>query len=164
MYTLKVALSLLLWSCVGIPYTWPIAYRPPNLQSPPSLPFQIPQYLPKSQTHRPPWIRFRDCVIRFVWKLPIDNQLGQISDIQPSSTPPSSFLARYGGDLVLRFKIQSAEEASALAEAINVLFLDVWEFTAEWVDIRLSKDVVSPCLDPFHPLLNPILELIRIII
>ena len=52
-------------------------------------------------------------------------------------------MARYGGDLVLRFEINSIEEAKALAEAINVLFLDVWEFTTEWVDIRLSKDVVS---------------------
>ena len=44
---------------------------------------------------------------------------------------------------MLRFEINSIEEAKALAEAINVLFLDVWEFTTEWVDIRLSKDVVS---------------------
>ena len=44
---------------------------------------------------------------------------------------------------MLRFEINSLEEAKALAEAVNVLFLDVWEFTTEWVDIRLSKDVVS---------------------
>ena len=44
--------------------------------------------------------------------------------------------------MVLRFKIQAAEEAHALAEATHVLFLDVWEFNDEWVDIRLSKDVV----------------------
>lgn len=42
----------------------------------------------------------------------------------------------------MRFNIGSAEEASALAEAVNVLFLDVWEFNSDWVDIRLSKDVV----------------------
>ena len=56
-------------------------------------------------------------------------------------------LARYGGDVVLRFRIQTAEEAKALAEASNVLFLDIWEFTTEWVDIRLAKDVVSLLLD-----------------
>ncbi len=44
---------------------------------------------------------------------------------------------------MLRFEINSIEDAKALAEAINVLFLDVWEFTTDWVDIRLSKDVVS---------------------
>lgn len=44
--------------------------------------------------------------------------------------------------MVLRFQIQSLEESTALSEAIYVLMLDVWEFTADWVDIRLSKDVV----------------------
>lgn len=150
MRTLKIGLSLLLLSLVGIPGALSVAYSPTNLQSAPSRPLQIPQYLPKTHDHRRPWARFRDCVIRFIWKIPVDDQL-KISDVQSPSSPPSSLLARYGGDLVLRFKIRSAEEASALAEAINVLFLDVWEFTAEWVDIRLSKDVVSDCLDQFYP-------------
>ncbi|KAL8707876.1 MAG: hypothetical protein Q9220_007160 [cf. Caloplaca sp. 1 TL-2023] len=52
----------------------------------------------------------------------------------------------YGGDLVLRFDIDTPEEAAALAEAVNVLFLDVWEFNPNWVDIRLSKDVVPSLL------------------
>lgn len=60
----------------------------------------------------------------------------------PTSNPPPSLLKEYGGDLVLRFEIKSAAEASALAEAINIHFLDVWEFTSEWMDIRLSKKVV----------------------
>ncbi|KAF2277928.1 uncharacterized protein EI97DRAFT_432021 [Westerdykella ornata] len=50
--------------------------------------------------------------------------------------------ARYGHDMVMRFKITSAEEASALAEAVEVLFLDVWEFNDDWVDIRIAQDVV----------------------
>ena len=45
--------------------------------------------------------------------------------------------------MVLRFHISSVGEAEALVEAIDVLILDVWEFTADWVDIRLSKDIVS---------------------
>lgn len=59
------------------------------------------------------------------------------------ASPPQSLLSRYGGDMVLRFNVSSADEAKALAEAIDVLILDVWEFTTDWVDIRLSRDIVS---------------------
>lgn len=52
--------------------------------------------------------------------------------------------------MVLRFQIQSLEESTALSEAIYVLMLDVWEFTADWVDIRLSKDVVRLILQSIH--------------
>lgn len=47
--------------------------------------------------------------------------------------------------MVLRFNVSSVDEAKALAEAIDVLILDVWEFTTDWVDIRLSRDIVSLC-------------------
>ncbi|KAL6717131.1 putative metallocarboxypeptidase ecm14 [Lecanora helva] len=70
------------------------------------------------------------------------------------ATPPPTLLAQYGGDLVLRFEISSHEEAEALASAVNVLFLDVWEFTADWVDIRLSKDVVPSLLGLLPPSLQ----------
>lgn len=91
-----------------------------------------------------PWADLRDDVVRLIWNLPSENQMKIVTPQPPipTSNPPTSLLERYGGDLVLRFEIKSAVEASALAEAINVLFLDVWEFTSDWVDIRLSKDVV----------------------
>ena len=57
--------------------------------------------------------------------------------------------SRYDGDAVLRFNISTEGEARALANAIDTLFLDTWEFTPEWADIRVSKDIVSskrlPC-------------------
>ncbi|KAL9006249.1 MAG: hypothetical protein Q9188_001021 [Gyalolechia gomerana] len=71
-----------------------------------------------------------------------------------SNTPPPTVLASYGGDIVLRFKVSSAEEATALTEAINVLFLDVWEFNSDWVDIRLSKGVVPSLLGLLPPSLH----------
>ena len=55
---------------------------------------------------------------------------------------PAHTVARYGGDLVLRFNISTAEESGSLAEAADTLMLDVWEFSHDWVDIRLSKDSV----------------------
>lgn len=72
---------------------------------------------------------------------PVKNEIGNGG--LPIQTPTTTFLARYGGDIVLRFNISTLEEAEAFREAVNVLFLDVWEFTMQWVDVRLSKDVVG---------------------
>jgi len=51
--------------------------------------------------------------------------------------------ARYGNDIVLRFNISTAEEAVAIQEASDTLFLDIWEFHENWADIRLAKNMVS---------------------
>lgn len=44
--------------------------------------------------------------------------------------------------MVLRFNISTRHEAESLAEAADTLLLDVWEFSQNWVDIRLSKGSV----------------------
>lgn len=54
----------------------------------------------------------------------------------------------------MRFNISSADEASALAEASDILFLDVWEFNENWVDIRIAKDVVLSLLGLLPPSLQ----------
>lgn len=59
-----------------------------------------------------------------------------------SSQLPATLLAKYGGDVVLRFNISTSEEESALSEAADTLFLDVWEFADSWADIRLREDDV----------------------
>ncbi|KAG9231291.1 putative metallocarboxypeptidase ecm14 [Amylocarpus encephaloides] len=63
-----------------------------------------------------------------------------------TSQLPATLLAKYGGDVVLRFNLTTPEEEAALAEAADTLFLDVWEFTSNWADIRLRKDDVSSLL------------------
>ena len=159
--------SLLIWTLtVSIARS---AAFPDNPQQPLSLPFQtprVPQYTHTEKVHhdRRLLARIRDGIIRTLWRIPTherpESASSKSSDLRNS--PPSQLLARYGGDLVLRFEIRSPEEAEALADAINALILDVWEFTTEWVDIRLSKDVVSspycicrlsltnlPCPGPF---------------
>lgn len=69
---------------------------------------------------------------------------GHAGQRRPSSAQlPATLLAKYGGDVVLRFNITTSEEEAALAEAADILFLDVWEFTNNWADIRLAEDDVS---------------------
>lgn len=63
---------------------------------------------------------------------------------QPST--PSYSQSRYANELVLRFNVTTADEEAALAEAAARLFLDVWAFTNEFVDIRLHNDEVVPLL------------------
>ncbi|KAL8934544.1 MAG: hypothetical protein Q9216_005852, partial [Gyalolechia sp. 2 TL-2023] len=128
----------------------PIAAQYPQLPSLPTFPQQ------PSRT-RSIFSRFRDSLIRSIWSVDYDGKV-QSTETRGislgSNTPPPTVLASYGGDVVLRFNISSAEEASALAEAINVLFLDVWEFNSDWVDIRLSKDVVPSLFGLLPPSLH----------
>lgn len=146
---------LLLWNLTALPRTQSSVLLPANLQAAqptPPFPLQAPLNPPKAHDDRRAWVRFRDRLIRFVWSVPVDSQSRGTSFQSSWETfnPPSSLKARYGDDVVLRFQIRSLEESTALAEAIYVLMLDVWEFTADWVDIRLSQDVVRPVLHITH--------------
>lgn len=62
---------------------------------------------------------------------------------RPSSVQlPANLLAKYGGDVVLRFNLSTPLEEKALAEAADTLFLDIWAFTSNWADVRLREDDV----------------------
>lgn len=68
-------------------------------------------------------------------------------------TPPHA-LSRYDGDVVIRFNVSTAAETQSLAEAADTLLLDVWEFSQDWVDIRLGKDIVPNLLGLLPPSLQ----------
>lgn len=102
----------------------------------------------------PTWRRLSDALIRTIWRLP-DHRTTRPDGLRPAHQPPTEpFVARYGDDVVLRFKMRSADEAEALADAADVLFLDVWEFNEDWADIRVAKDVVSTHSPTLPPLLR----------
>ncbi|PSN74646.1 hypothetical protein BS50DRAFT_606064 [Corynespora cassiicola Philippines] len=109
---------------------------------------------PARNNHPPrPWRRLSDAIIRKIWRIPDKHQnslvlhSGAVGDVTgETETPGQELVARYGDDLVLRFYIRTAHEASKLAEASRILFLDVWEFNEDWVDIRIAKDVVPSLL------------------
>ncbi|ODH14454.1 hypothetical protein ACO22_06578 [Paracoccidioides brasiliensis] len=116
----------------------------------PAHPAEGISLFPQTQPQAPLglWTRLRNTVIERLWRVPpqlCKNRPGHKGKF-PLFSAPASLRARYGDDVVLRFTIRNAEEVKALAEASNILFLDVWASTDEWVDIRLSKDVVPSLL------------------
>ena len=102
-----------------------------------------------------PWRRLSDAIIRRIWKLPEDQKSLNGENTQTVvDALGDKLVAQYSEDVVLRFKIRTAEEASALADAADVLFLDVWEFNEDWADVRVSKDVVPSLLGLLPPSLK----------
>ena len=86
----------------------------------------------------------RDSVIQKIWNVPEDLRLSSSRQAPHSKgSTPSNLRAQYGDDVVLRFNISSFDELKALADASETLYLDVWEATDFWVDLRLAKEVVS---------------------
>jgi hypothetical protein len=59
-----------------------------------------------------------------------------------NALPPFTLSVKHSGDVVLRFNLSTPQEEEMLAEAADTLFLDVWEFTNNWADIRLREDEV----------------------
>lgn len=87
-----------------------------------------------------PFRRLRDAIIEKIWSIPSRSHK-PLSGSRPARAP-ESFRARYGGEVVLRFEIKTQEEAKAISEAADILYLDIWEATNSWVDIRIAKDMV----------------------
>ncbi|KAJ9212333.1 hypothetical protein DTO166G4_6115 [Paecilomyces variotii] len=113
----------------------------------PPPPLEPVQLLAQSQDRRRPWTRVRDAVIETIWGIPRKHsRIASSKDLTYGHAPPAKTLARYGSDVVLRFQISSPREAEALAEATNILFLDVWVATDEFVDIRLAQEMIPPLL------------------
>jgi extracellular matrix protein 14 len=88
---------------------------------------------------RRPWTRLRDWVIGSIWSL--DRTCSKYS------SPPSNIHHRYGSDVVLRFHLRQPDEAVALSSASQVLFLDIWAITSEFVDVRLAEEMIPSLLD-----------------
>lgn len=95
-----------------------------------------------------PWRRFTNQLVSYIWG---EEQTPRRCDQVPNtdivgtgSRPQNAVLsARYGQDMVLRFNVSTVEETRAIAEAAEDLYLDIWEFSDNWVDIRLAKDIVG---------------------
>lgn len=151
MHFIRLLLSSALFSFIYYPSFLVLlshaTFASPSQYGKPSLDF-LTDYRSHTGNTRSWPSRIRDSVLRTIWRIPPSDpaHVAQMTSQTLPNAPPS-LVARYGGDVVLRFNITSEEEAKALSAAANVLFLDVWEFTRDWVDIRLSKDMISSLLN-----------------
>jgi extracellular matrix protein 14 len=106
--------------------------------------------LPQTRPFLSQWRRLSQRVIETIWTQPSKNEESVTKVKKISKTEeqllPAHTLARYGGDVLLRFNISTEQEAKSLAEASDTLLLDVWEFAADWVDIRLAQELVPSLL------------------
>ncbi|KAF6835840.1 zinc carboxypeptidase [Colletotrichum plurivorum] len=65
---------------------------------------------------------------------------------RPSSHIQAAFRNKYKDQVVLRFNLTTTEEETVFAEAASRLFLDVWAFNHDYVDVRLRNDDVASLL------------------
>lgn len=75
---------------------------------------------------------------------------GRRREQQKHLSQMSKIISQYDGDVVLRFNLSSPEEAKALAEASNILYLDVWSTTKTHADIRMAEVMVCIYLSKFR--------------
>ncbi len=72
----------------------------------------------------------------------------------PGSRVPAKVRARYGKDVVLRFRPSTEEEADILKAAANTLFVDIWATSNEGIDLRISEDDLPTLLALIPKALN----------
>jgi extracellular matrix protein 14 len=129
------------------------------------LPLSLALPTDRSNTATSPLRRLQYAIVEKIWT-PSQRPLSRTS--QQVRPLPSNLRARYGGDVVLRFRIRSRAELQAISEAADILYLDIWESTDEWVDIRIAKDVLPSFLgllpsslrDAHAPLMQDLTQII----
>ena len=97
-----------------------------------------------------PFLRWlRDSTIEVVFGRPTNQNRNK------PTKPNGALPARYRSDVVVRFNVTNSEEEGALSEAADRLFLDVWSFTPQYVDIRIHKDDIASLMTLLPSSLQP---------
>jgi extracellular matrix protein 14 len=130
--------------------TLPSAYTIPATSNGPQS--RLTAQTPARSTTLNPFRRLRDAIVESIWDVPSRSKAKHCAVTQ--SLAPKNYRTRYGADVVLRFPFSTEDEVRALRDAIEILYLDVWEIADSWVDIRLAKDVVPSLLGLLPPSLQ----------
>ena len=91
---------------------------------------------------RSTWRRLTDRVIEKLWRFETQSDDGRLKRISDWQDPPAQTRSRHGEDILIRFNISSIDEVEKLAHVADYMYLDVWETSDEWVDIRMAKDTL----------------------
>ncbi|KAG2160429.1 hypothetical protein VTO58DRAFT_105149 [Aureobasidium pullulans] len=108
----------------------------PTVLAVPSYPQPPPP--PQQPLHRPAWRSVTDAIVRNIWSPPVQSRPEPAISALPHP--------KHSGDVVVRFNISNSQDATSLADAADTLFLDLWEYTDDWVDIRLQGDLLPSLL------------------
>jgi extracellular matrix protein 14 len=82
-----------------------------------------------------PFARLTHSILRNIWPF------GQ--PLKKCVSPSSPTLDLFSEDIVLRFNITTADDAHALIKAADKYFWDIWEFNANWADVRVNRDLLN---------------------
>lgn len=93
----------------------------------------------------------RACRIIIQWIWPQPQKWSGASSVAAGVDQPKRVRAKYGDDAVLRFRVRTQEEATAFAQALDTLFLDLWGTGGDWLDVRVAKKVLPALLDLLPP-------------
>jgi extracellular matrix protein 14 len=89
-----------------------------------------------------PFRRFTNAIISSIWPLKYGQATGTANANCPKSRDGPKPANLYSEDIVLRFNLSSAAQARAIAEAAEEFYLDIWEHSDDWVDIRVAQSFV----------------------
>lgn len=71
---------------------------------------------------------------------------GKSTPTPPARPPRRNIWTTYEDHVVVRFNLTEPHEESAIADAIDRLYKDVWSYGREYVDIRMHRDDIAPFL------------------
>jgi extracellular matrix protein 14 len=119
------------------------------------LPISFALPTDRSHTAANPLRRLQNAIFETIWTPPRRPS----SRTQPEKPLPSNLRAKYGEFVVLRFTLSSQKELQAIelqdiSKATERIFLDLWETTDQWVDLRVAKDMLHKLLEMLPPSLQ----------